>query len=83
MINGFTPTQILMLGVLSDGLPHTFDELHACLPDELSEEKSIRRHITAIRKVLRLQGQEIICEFAKRRKYYRHIVLLSSGSSSL
>lgn len=77
--NGFTKTEQAMLDVLADGLPHTFDELHACLPDELSMKKSIGKHITAMRKVLRREGHEIICEFAKRRKFYRHIILLPTA----
>ena len=77
--NGFTPTQQAMLDVLADGKPHTFDELKDCLPDELGVTENIFRHISAIRKRIRLQGQEIVCEFANRRKYYRHIVLLSSA----
>ena len=79
MTNGFTPTQILMLGVLADGMPHRFDELHACLGDPLAEKKSIHPHISALRKKLGPMGHYIICEFAKRRKFYRHIRLLPSA----
>lgn len=77
----FTPTQQAMLDVLADGLPHTFDELHACLLDDLSQISTIQFHISNLRKVLRPLGQDIICEVANRRKYYRHIRLLLSEVS--
>ncbi len=79
MSNAFTPTQRAMLDVLADGLPHTFDELHACLPDELGAKENIFRHLSAIRKLIRLRREDIICEYANRRKYYRHIVLLQKA----
>ena len=77
MNNTCTPTQRAMLDVLADGLPHTREELHACLPDELGVIGNIRPHITAIRKVLRPRGQDIICETAYRRTRYRHVRMLN------
>ncbi len=65
-----------MLKVLSDGLPHKKIELHACLADDLGSMKNIHAHITFIRKHLREKGQDIICEFFKRKIHYRHVKLL-------
>ncbi len=77
--NGFTKTQKAILAVLADGQPHTREELHRCLPDELSELSAVRFHVCNIRKVLRAKGQDIICELKKRRIHYRHVRIISKG----
>lgn len=77
--NIYTPTEAAMLRVLADGQAHLREELHSCLPDELSSLSAIHRHISSIRKRLRLSGQTIVCELRNRRYYYRHVVLLSDG----
>ncbi|MFA5056515.1 MAG: hypothetical protein WC485_00240 [Opitutaceae bacterium] len=80
----FTATQRAILKILSDGRPHLLCELHACLPDELSGESAVRWHLTGIRKVLRLIGEDVICEFSqacgtKRKLCYRHVRLLAAA----
>lgn len=77
--NGFTKTQNAMLAVLSDGQPHTREELHKCLPDELSEMSAVRFHISNIRKVLRPKGQDIVCELKYGKIHYRHVRIISQG----
>jgi hypothetical protein len=72
-----TPTQQRMLDLLSDGLPHNKAELHALLWDNLSYANTIQVHISALRKVLRARGEDILCEFIHRRLHYRHVRLLS------
>lgn len=57
----WTPVQAKMLQVLSDGKPHTKEELHACLHDDLGNMSNIRAHLTAINKQLRQSEQEIVC----------------------
>lgn len=78
--NGFTPIQSRMLEVLSDGMPHIMDELHACLNDDLGPRSNIYYHISNLRQKLRPRGQDIICEFIRRRTYYRHVQLLKHAS---
>ena len=55
----FTPTERDILAVLSDGMPHSRTELHACLPDELGGFVNLRMHISRMRKKLRPAGQDI------------------------
>ena len=74
--NGYTKTQLKMLAVLSDGMPHSKEELHACLPDELSSLEAVETHLCYIRRHLRPKGQDIICEFIRRQRKYRHVQLL-------
>ena len=74
----FTPTQQKIVDLLSDGLPHTRKEVHACLWDELSPLSNIKAHITAIRKKIRPLGQDIICEY-NGKIHYRHVRLLASA----
>jgi DNA-binding winged helix-turn-helix (wHTH) protein len=73
----FPPVQQRMLELLSDGLPHSKEELHDCLYDELSNIATIQKHISLIRKQLRPHGQDILIEFIRRRVHYRHVRLLS------
>ena len=84
MSNKFTPTQVRILAVLSDGLPHRREELRDVLPDELGSLDNVRPHLTAIRRVLRPRGEDIVCEFSqapgtKRCWCYRHVRLLASA----
>lgn len=71
-----TPTQKAILQVLSDGLPHSKAELHACLPDELGKLSNITWHLAEIRKVLRPRGQDVLCEYRDRARLYRWVRLL-------
>jgi DNA-binding CsgD family transcriptional regulator len=75
----FTPTQQAMLRILADGNPHTKQELHKCLNDELQSLTSVKVHVSNIRKVLRLTGQDIACEMVNRATYYRQVRLVGSS----
>ncbi len=77
--NGFTPTQRRMLEVLADGLPHRREELRACLEDELASIETMRKHIGAMRKLLRTDGHDIVCISGGRQRagQYQHVVLLT------
>ena len=73
---GFTPVQHAILEVLSDGLSHSKDELRQCLPDPLSNGISV--HICNMRKLMRVQGHDILCHPGPdRRMKYRHVMLLT------
>ncbi|MDB4786196.1 hypothetical protein OAG36_00530 [bacterium] len=77
----FTPTQERILKVLSDGRIHTKDELFNCLDDELADRNgsAVKRHLSIMRKQLRPNGQDIICEFFQRKRFYRHVRLIGRG----
>jgi len=75
---GFTHTQSAILDILSDGLRHRKEELATCLPDELSAIDNLKFHLSNIRKVIRPRGEDIICEWYQRIRYYRHVRLLSN-----
>lgn len=77
--NGRTPTQIRILEMLADGLPHTFEELHTCLDDELASRPAVSMHISNLRKVLRPKGEDIVCVIRYHRSYYQHVRLLRSS----
>jgi len=72
----FTKTQRAILDVLSDGGPHPREELRQCLDDELASLAAMRVHLSELRKLLRPQGQDIICELRHRKTHYRHVRLL-------
>ena len=80
MLVDFTPVQQRMLAVLADGLPHTREEIHACLWDERGAMSNIRFHISMIRKVLRPKGQDILIEYIKKKLHYRQVRLLASAT---
>jgi hypothetical protein len=73
-----TPIQARMLQLLSDGLPHSRESLLECLQDDHPEPTAHAKHLAAIRLKIRLRGEDIICEYRKRRAYYRHVRLLNS-----
>lgn len=71
----WTPTQAAIVKLLSDGLPHTRDEIYALLPDVWNDLTVVKNHITRIRSRLPLT-QTIVCELLNRRIAYRHVRLL-------
>ena len=90
--NKLTPTQKAILCVLADGRPHTREELHACLPSskgltaeqrsemvlyDLGSLSNIQNHISAIRKVVCPQGEDVLCVLHKRTICYRYVKLLN------
>lgn len=73
------PTMRKMLEVLSDGLPHTREELHACLFDELGAMKNISKYLTMMRKYLAPKGMGILTQFINRRMCYRQVRFLNKN----
>lgn len=53
----FTPTHQRMYAVLSDGFPHTAQELCGCLWDDLSDPKTVLFHLSTMRKSLRQRSE--------------------------
>lgn len=78
---GQTPTHKKMLAILSDGLPHTYKELHTCLYDDQGPLINVAKHITQIRQYLRPKGEDIICELKGYARFYRHVRLLGSAAN--
>lgn len=76
----YTPTQKRILAVLSDGLPHTRDELMRCLNDDMAEEGTLKAHIQMIRNKLRPIGQNIISECHGRGSFFYRLTRLISVS---
>ena len=79
-MKGFTPTQTKILQILSDGLPHKFEELQQVLPDNLGGRKALNNHLQGIRYKIRPRGEDIICQFLLRQRQYRHVRLLHSAN---
>lgn len=67
-----------MLKLLSDGLPHRREELHACLWDECGAVDNIQIHISHIRKALQPRGEDIVCQLIGYSRQYRWVRLLSN-----
>ena len=75
----YSKTQLAILDVLKDGLPHLRDELIKCLGDPLVERVYLNQHLARLRKLLRPSGEDIVCELLNRRISYRHVRLLASA----
>lgn len=71
-----TPVQRKMLNLLSDGVPRTRRELHACLYDESGPLSRIQAHISGMRKVVRPLGEDIVITFFDQTICYRLVTLL-------
>jgi hypothetical protein len=76
-----TPTQRRMLSLLADGLPHTREELHACLNDEQADLSSIQGPISNLRKLMRPHGHDIICELHSHHRPTESLSLAIRGLS--
>ena len=76
----YTPTQQRILLLLSDGLPHTREEIRECI-DTMSSNANIRTHLTILRKKLEGVGQAILYEFQgfPPKTVYRHVRLLANA----
>lgn len=64
-----SPIQLRMLQALSDGLPHSREALLECIQDDRCKPTAHLAHLTAIRKVLRPKGEDILCEYRNRRPF--------------
>jgi DNA-binding response OmpR family regulator len=78
--DSFTPIEGRVLEVLSDGLSHPRQELLDCLQDDQAARTALQMHVSRIRKKLRPQGQDIVCEVKGYGIYYRHVRLLYSAA---
>ena len=76
MINA-TPTEARILAALSDGMAHRTIELVKVI-DPLATTKNLQDHVRSIRVKLREVGEDIVCEYAHRKFYYRHVRLLAN-----
>jgi hypothetical protein len=65
-----------MLDILSDGMPHTAEELHACLWDELSPVGNIRKHLSLLNQYLKPKAMIILHQSLNKRWHYRLTRLL-------
>ncbi|GEM_PF-3446107 len=78
MTNLSVPQQIV-LELLSDGLPHTKDEIREALEKPDMSNVTLRSVIYRARRNLAGTGQTIVCEYFHRKTHYRWVRLLSSG----
>lgn len=82
-LNQFTPTEQKILLMLADGQDHSRLELQRALPRQescLTEESSVRQHISKIRKKLRPVGEDIVCIRSRWGSTYRLARLLASAT---
>lgn len=77
----YTPTQRMLLEVLSDGLPHKRDDLRRLIDPDLCERATLRVHISHLRHHLRLDGQNILCVWHKRVWCYQQVKLINPSIS--
>jgi hypothetical protein len=69
----FMPVQQRMMDLLSDGMPHSLQEMHGCLHDELGPISNIYMHVLMIRKRLRPIGEDLAYERIFGVGHYRHV----------
>lgn len=77
----FTPTQQRLLAVLADGMPHSQQELIACLGDSEATMANVHAHLAKLRPKMRPAGEDILCVVHNRQCWYRHVRLLASAYS--
>lgn len=72
--------QQCMLTILSDGMPHTREELFGCVEDDMSDPISIKWHITVIRKYINRKGYNVEVDRINQRWLYRLVRMIASSS---
>lgn len=58
----FTQTQIRIIRLLNDGMPHRRSEIQRLLCDDMATDGTIKVHICNLRKKLRTIGRDVVCE---------------------
>ncbi len=82
-MNNWTPTQLRILEVLSDGRRHKKVELLECIGDNIFDSRALatmRVHINRIKKKLEERGETIVCVDLGRTSQYQHVRLLPSAN---
>ncbi len=74
-----TPTQRRLLVVLSDGLAHRQSELLAQLSDGQGENATLAMHFSNLRKLLKPQGDGILCVRENGEAWYSLVSLRRSN----
>jgi len=79
-IDTFTPTQQRMLDVLHDGMPHSVDELKACLPGGTGRHRQVIANVSVLRKRLESEDKHILLlsVFHNRKLHYRLVRKLAN-----
>lgn len=75
-----TPTQQRIMDLLADGKGHTREELHKCMPDELSSIANLYVHVHHLNRRLKQQGQEVVSRYEDGRYLYRHVQYVKPSS---
>ena len=76
----YTEKQKSLLQLLADGLPHRVRDVKVHLGyDEFDSKAAMHMQVSNLRKLLRPQGQDIICEYRERSYWYRQVRLLASA----
>ena len=73
----FTPTEAKILELLSDGESHSKEEVALYIEPELGQT-NVSFHMMNIRKKLISKGENILCVYNNRRRFYQHVRLLQS-----
>lgn len=69
----FTATERRMLQVFSDGAPHTLEELHKCVSDDLSDMRAAFYHIQNLRKKLEVNNETLRTIRSSSNVLYQHV----------
>lgn len=76
--NGFTPTEERIFDLLSDGHPHSRDELFKCLTDDLADTSAIRPHLTRLRGKINPKGFDILYVPRHHKTFWQLVHLVYS-----
>jgi hypothetical protein len=78
----YTETEQKIVDSLSDGYPHSKQDLRQYLPDEIGAAEgrsNLNQHISNIRKKMRPTGRDILCVRARGQVCYRQVLLIQTG----
>lgn len=69
----FSPIQTRILNLLGDGESHKRMEVLACIGDEQATLNNLSVHICLLRRMMKMIGQDIVCELGNRGICYRMV----------
>lgn len=75
----FTPLQAKFMRLLSDGRPHTRDEIREAVEDPLYANYNISDLVMRVRRYLHPRGLDIVCVKPGRKTFYRLVRVITPG----
>ena len=79
-LDQLTPTERRLYDMLSDGEPHTKEELQTCMSDTLTGQQVMQVHLVNMRPKIRSRGLGVLTQTIKGKLHYRMVQFISRST---